>query len=206
MGRVCCCFNIRDHPEEHVSTGQNCFCPNCIIHTLLTKCTAIFNKGQSVAPPTATAQEADPLNSDAASNNTQPNNVVTSAPRTLHFDAAAAAGTATATAMRSGQKQDEQIREGENVQFDHMEHDSKGDKSTGLQCESTAHGSESPLMFSVEDEEDVCPTCLEEYITENPKIVLQCSHTYHLSCIYEWMERSEKCPICDKMMIFDEAT
>ncbi|KAK4758127.1 hypothetical protein SAY87_019428 [Trapa incisa] len=50
------------------------------------------------------------------------------------------------------------------------------------------------------DDEDVCPTCLEEYTSENPKITTRCSHHFHLSCIYEWMERSESCPICGKEM------
>ncbi|CAA7053617.1 unnamed protein product [Microthlaspi erraticum] len=54
----------------------------------------------------------------------------------------------------------------------------------------------------VEDEEDVCPTCFYEYIEDNPKIVLQCGHIFHLSCIYEWMERSEACPFCSKAMLF----
>ncbi|KAL3830600.1 hypothetical protein ACJIZ3_019402 [Penstemon smallii] len=58
--------------------------------------------------------------------------------------------------------------------------------------------------FVSPDEEDVCPTCLEEYTEENPKIITKCSHHYHLSCIYEWMERSANCPICGKLMLFDE--
>ncbi|XP_022735658.1 E3 ubiquitin-protein ligase At3g02290-like [Durio zibethinus] len=168
--------------------------------------TGIFSKEQSDAP-TSTAQVAAPLSSDVASNNIQSNHIVTSAPRILHFD--------IADATSSSQKQDGQIREQENGQVD-MEHDSN--KSTGLQFEGTSIA-QSQLKFSSEkseaevacacelsEDEDVCPICLEEYIPENPKIVLQCSHGYHLSCIYEWMERSESCPICDKMMIFDEAT
>lgn len=49
-----------------------------------------------------------------------------------------------------------------------------------------------------------CPTCLEEYDSENPKIVAACSHHFHLSCIYEWLERSKKCPICSRVLIFKE--
>ncbi|KAF0921736.1 hypothetical protein E2562_017006 [Oryza meyeriana var. granulata] len=54
------------------------------------------------------------------------------------------------------------------------------------------------------DFEDDCPICLEEYDYENPKITLQCNHNFHLSCIYEWMERSQACPICAKVMLFHE--
>jgi len=41
---------------------------------------------------------------------------------------------------------------------------------------------------------------LAEYTEENPKIVTKCYHHYHLGCIYEWMERSENCPVCGKVM------
>ncbi|THG19650.1 hypothetical protein TEA_024663 [Camellia sinensis var. sinensis] len=53
------------------------------------------------------------------------------------------------------------------------------------------------IQHSSEDE-DVCPTCLDEYTPENPKITAKCSHHFHLGCIYEWMERSDSCPICGK--------
>lgn len=57
---------------------------------------------------------------------------------------------------------------------------------------------------SVVEEEDVCPICLEEYDTENPSITTRCEHPFHLSCILEWMERSDACPICDKGMSIDK--
>ncbi|CAI0454463.1 unnamed protein product [Linum tenue] len=34
----------------------------------------------------------------------------------------------------------------------------------------------------------------------------KCSHHFHLGCIYEWMERSDSCPVCGKVMAFDETT
>ncbi|KAL4347485.1 hypothetical protein GQ457_17G022300 [Hibiscus cannabinus] len=58
-------------------------------------------------------------------------------------------------------------------------------------------------IVSTKEEEDCCPTCLEEYDAENPKIITKCEHHFHLACILEWMERSETCPVCDKEMIFD---
>ncbi|CAM0874517.1 unnamed protein product [Alopecurus aequalis] len=51
---------------------------------------------------------------------------------------------------------------------------------------------------------DDCPICLEEYNYENPKTELQCNHNFHLGCIYEWMERSQSCPLCAKVMLFNE--
>ncbi|KAF5449198.1 hypothetical protein F2P56_029670 [Juglans regia] len=55
------------------------------------------------------------------------------------------------------------------------------------------------------EDEDICPTCLDEYTPENPKITTRCSHHFHLGCIYEWMERSGSCPICGKEMEFCES-
>ncbi|XP_076956474.1 putative E3 ubiquitin-protein ligase RHB1A [Bidens hawaiensis] len=59
------------------------------------------------------------------------------------------------------------------------------------------------LDCSTTEEEDICPTCFEEYDSENPKIVTKCNHEFHLSCILEWMERSQTCPICNKEMHFE---
>ncbi|KAK4415919.1 putative E3 ubiquitin-protein ligase RHB1A [Sesamum alatum] len=60
-----------------------------------------------------------------------------------------------------------------------------------------------PPTISAADEEDACPTCLEEYDAENPKIMTKCNHHFHLSCILEWMERSDTCPICNQEMRYE---
>ncbi|KAH0984400.1 hypothetical protein GBA52_011577 [Prunus armeniaca] len=98
---------------------------------------------------------------------------------------------------------------------------STGEKWNGSACEDGVkeHRSKSSMKFSSakattvvgnfyisSEDEDVCPTCLEEYTPENPKIMTKCSHHFHLGCIYEWMERSESCPVCGKVMVFDETT
>ncbi|XP_027108388.2 probable E3 ubiquitin-protein ligase RHB1A isoform X2 [Coffea arabica] len=61
----------------------------------------------------------------------------------------------------------------------------------------------SPHLNSLtpDEEADVCPTCLEDYDAENPRIVTKCNHHFHLSCILEWMERSDTCPICDQIPV-----
>ncbi|KAL3818039.1 hypothetical protein ACJIZ3_003944 [Penstemon smallii] len=65
--------------------------------------------------------------------------------------------------------------------------------------------SSEPFIPPLQDEEDVCPTCLEDYDEENPKIITKCDHHFHLACIFEWMERSDTCPVCDQVMVFSPA-
>ncbi|MCO5554538.1 hypothetical protein L7F22_008068 [Adiantum nelumboides] len=59
-----------------------------------------------------------------------------------------------------------------------------------------------PSLMSFWDEEDICPTCLDGFDPENPKINTDCGHHFHLACILEWAERQETCPMCDKKMVF----
>ncbi|KAM3396763.1 E3 ubiquitin-protein ligase isoform X1 [Capsicum galapagoense] len=59
-----------------------------------------------------------------------------------------------------------------------------------------------PVVLPPQEE---CPICLEEYDAENPKMSTKCEHHFHLSCILEWMERSETCPVCDQETVFNPA-
>ncbi|GLJ42012.1 hypothetical protein SUGI_0869890 [Cryptomeria japonica] len=68
----------------------------------------------------------------------------------------------------------------------------------------TCQASKLSEMVILTDEEDTCPTCLEGYDKDNPRIITKCDHHFHLACILEWMERSDNCPICDQEMIFNE--
>ena len=43
------------------------------------------------------------------------------------------------------------------------------------------------------------PAC-DEMFAENPAITTQCNHQFHLACIYEWLERSQTCPVCDSLI------
>lgn len=49
-------------------------------------------------------------------------------------------------------------------------------------------------------EDDDCSICLEEYDSENPRIITKCKHHFHLSCILEWFERSNNCAVCGQLM------
>ena len=57
---------------------------------------------------------------------------------------------------------------------------------------------------SQQDLEEFCPTCLDPYTEENPKITTRCGHHFHLSCIFAWLERSNTCPVCSRPMTFEE--
>mmetsp|Transcript_18001 Transcript_18001/g.32051 ORF Transcript_18001/g.32051 Transcript_18001/m.32051 type:complete len:224 (-) Transcript_18001:366-1037(-) len=56
------------------------------------------------------------------------------------------------------------------------------------------------MMEESDRDADVCPTCLEGYDSDNPMIMTQCKHHFHLACIFEWLERSQLCPVCSTVM------
>ena len=41
-----------------------------------------------------------------------------------------------------------------------------------------------------------CSICLDEYQTDERIGVLSCGHSFHSSCIKEWLKRSKTCPLC----------
>ncbi|KAL7610570.1 probable E3 ubiquitin-protein ligase RHB1A isoform X1 [Lactuca sativa] len=87
---------------------------------------------------------------------------------------------------------------GENLAKETMESDCKDQIDIKLVATEEDDGEvkKSNAPFVAPEE---CPTCLEEYDEENPKIVTKCEHHFHLSCILEWMERSNTCPVCDQV-------
>ncbi|XP_020587867.1 E3 ubiquitin-protein ligase At3g02290-like [Phalaenopsis equestris] len=102
--------------------------------------------------------------------------------------------------VRSGSDSDVELGSGKKLENLNIEDESDREKDLSAKTYSTGY-----VQGSLEDE-DVCPICLDEYNPENPKIDTKCSHYYHLSCMYEWMERSDSCPICGKEMEFCEST
>ena len=44
---------------------------------------------------------------------------------------------------------------------------------------------------------DECHICLEKK-TKKDIIVLSCMHSFHASCLYDWFEKNDICPICMK--------
>lgn len=58
-----------------------------------------------------------------------------------------------------------------------------------LCCGAQPRYSHAPVLYC-------CPCANTEYTSSNPQIDTECGHSFHLSCIYEWMERSPLCPVC----------
>eukprot|EP00878_Enallax_costatus_P015792 GHUV01016549.1.p1 GENE.GHUV01016549.1~~GHUV01016549.1.p1 ORF type:complete len:109 (+),score=30.55 GHUV01016549.1:496-822(+) len=56
------------------------------------------------------------------------------------------------------------------------------------------------LLGADAEDEDFCPTCLEAYTDDNPKIFTRCGHAFHMQCIYAWLERKNTCPLCESPM------
>eukprot|EP00003_Mantamonas_plastica_P004983 TRINITY_DN13999_c0_g1_i1.p2 TRINITY_DN13999_c0_g1~~TRINITY_DN13999_c0_g1_i1.p2 ORF type:complete len:173 (+),score=58.43 TRINITY_DN13999_c0_g1_i1:538-1056(+) len=48
------------------------------------------------------------------------------------------------------------------------------------------------LSLPEDESEEMCIVCMEN----NPEVVLSCAHSYCKSCIDEWKERSNTCPMC----------
>ncbi|XP_010257945.1 PREDICTED: E3 ubiquitin-protein ligase At3g02290-like isoform X1 [Nelumbo nucifera] len=225
MGSVCCCLHVEDF-EEYVnpSVRRNCICLRCFVQNFFNVYTALFQRGEVHALPSS-IQGATSLTSSASLDNSLCD-MYRSPPRPLPYD----------SDPRCFRSQQDGLISRHEKGSSHLHEESeplRSDADTGLESPSIAdkgngstyekrskeYPSESsvknPLekltsgigyIYSSSEDDDVCPTCLEEYTSENPKIITHCSHHFHLGCIYEWMERSENCPVCGKVMEFDETT
>lgn len=57
---------------------------------------------------------------------------------------------------------------------------------------------------SLEDQvESSCTICLEEYKDKDNIGMLKCLHTYHVSCINDWLRMKNSCPICKSPALED---
>ncbi|KAJ8762377.1 hypothetical protein K2173_007535 [Erythroxylum novogranatense] len=46
------------------------------------------------------------------------------------------------------------------------------------------------------DQYDDCVICLEDFSGDQFLTKMPCSHVFHQSCIFDWLERSNACPLC----------
>ena len=43
---------------------------------------------------------------------------------------------------------------------------------------------------------ETCAICIENFISGEKIIGLECNHIFHSNCILEWFEKSKSCPTC----------
>ncbi|PIA45836.1 hypothetical protein AQUCO_01600222v1 [Aquilegia coerulea] len=229
MGAFCCCPCGEEYDEYSYPSSaiyRHCICLRYFLHQLLSGYSAMFHRleERSLASPnqgtpslTSTELGTTPDNSLYAS--------YFSAPRPAPYDVDQRLSRLQRDglvfrrekSMTNFQEESQPLRRsGSSSGIDPLaagkrwvgvgsEEECKtgSSESSGRIVSTKLHG----LAYGIPtpEDEDVCPTCLDEYTPENPKIITRCSHHFHLGCIYEWMERSETCPICGKEMEFCES-
>ncbi|XP_031394974.1 probable E3 ubiquitin-protein ligase RHB1A [Punica granatum] len=112
-------------------------------------------------------------------------------------DAAAKTGATEETA--AGEKTEDSSVKCDDLRLPDCKEQSDFDIENEKELESNPSKSLEPVIMSIEE----CPTCLEEYDLDNPKVLTKCEHHFHLACILEWLERSDTCPVCGQEMVFD---
>ncbi|KAK9153121.1 hypothetical protein Sjap_000601 [Stephania japonica] len=229
MGAFCCCpcsEEFEEYSHSNNSIYRHCICLRYFFHQLFSGFGATFQRldGRSVA---SSVHETDPLGSTEPGP-APPENSLTETHISVARPLAQGSDQRLTRLQRGGlvfrrDKSSSNFQESQPLRST----SSSGTESfpTGKkwsevdsdeECKSgRSEPAEKPLLTKLSygityilppsEDEDVCPTCLEEYTPENPKIITRCSHHFHLGCIYEWMERSETCPICGKEMEFCES-
>ncbi|KAG9439178.1 hypothetical protein H6P81_019343 [Aristolochia fimbriata] len=230
MGSVCCCLRIEDF-EDYVSPNgsvhRNCVCLRCFIRHFANVYSSIFRRGE-IHSISSSLPGATPVASQSIPSSPSDSSIADTfrpPPRPLPYDVDPRCSRLQREGLVSRREkasshcheESEPLRSSNASGLDILRSEGKwnmadyGGGSKICSESSTISPTAKVLigdvyMFTSSEDEDVCPTCLEEYTTENPKIVTQCAHHFHLGCIYEWMERSDSCPVCGKVMEFDETS
>lgn len=214
MGSICSCFCVEDNEGYRNPSGsvhRQCICFRFLAQQLMHMYTSIFQREDHSLPSTSLGSVA-PTSDDSFFNTFR------SSPRPLAYDDPRCSQLHVGSA--TGYDKPLNNFNEESVPLRTVKNDCRTE-STSIASKWSGYNNgisrkscpENPsieitggmtYIFPSSEEEDVCPTCLEEYTPENPRIILQCSHHFHLGCIYEWMERSELCPVCCKVMLFNE--
>ncbi|KAF8648642.1 hypothetical protein HU200_064688 [Digitaria exilis] len=228
MGGFCCCLSTEDfdeyvHPSNPIY--RQCISLRHFFHNVFGEYTATFQRLES--RPSNTSQGAAPLGSTNSSASINDNSLAETfhlVSRPLPYDTDPRYARVQREGLVSRREksinlaQEESVALRRNVSSSGIEHlaSQKKRSSTENEGDYKVHRSASTKSLSAKaysssyavdgsEDEDVCPTCLEEYTPDNPKIITKCCHHFHLGCIYEWMERSDTCPICGKEMEFCES-
>ncbi|XP_050223677.1 E3 ubiquitin-protein ligase At3g02290-like isoform X2 [Mercurialis annua] len=225
MGGLCCCPSSDEFQEYGYPTNSFCISLRLFFHHLLSGYGTMFHRLEG--RPTSPTQMGSSLTLTGVNTGLADgfvNDAHISLSRPVPYDAdqrftrLQRDGLVSRKSMTHFQEEAQSLRRsvsnlgtessgfGKNQNEVDSEDDSKpsrSDFSEKILATKTTYGLS--YLHSSSEYEDVCPTCLDEYTPENPKITTRCSHHFHLGCIYEWLERSENCPICGKEMEFCES-
>ncbi|KAF3431619.1 hypothetical protein FNV43_RR26350 [Rhamnella rubrinervis] len=204
MGNLCCCLNVYE-PQGSTDGSANA----CFLRKLYNHFAAIFRQRQAqiASSDQGTATAGAPTNE--ALETRQSNNRSSSASdEHLPCNTAYSQQASLITRQRQAADNSNKLKQlgGADSNMDQLV--PQGRRSNGCHSDSSMDKRNNAFLQSFDslETEDVCPTCLEEYTPENPKITTECCHGYHLSCIYEWLERKNTCPCCSRVMKFAEQT
>ncbi|XP_072958074.1 E3 ubiquitin-protein ligase At3g02290-like [Typha angustifolia] len=206
MGSLLCCLRGDDLEDHHGC----CFHVRWVSRPIVDAYLLLFQRGNNRIAPSS-QQETDSLASGSLIEDNSTMDTFRCPPRPLPFDDPRFShghhhcDDIPRPDKSSPHFQAVSVLRNKNDAFIEPTGMTKKSNGSSLKHESVVEGSRESDTSSSE-EEDACPICLEEYLPENPRIILQCNHHFHLGCIYEWMERSEACPICGKVMLFNEET
>ncbi|KAJ6815426.1 E3 ubiquitin-protein ligase-like [Iris pallida] len=224
MGSICSCFcmeGLGEFMHSDASIYRHCVCLRCLAQRFIHMYTALIQQGEVRAialsvQGTASSESSTPRADNFISDTYR------SPPRPLPFDdprcsrpqrdglifrrdKSSSHFHEEAESLRSTNDTSKESTSEDKLYGSNYEGGSKLFCSMSMSKNSSKEGTISiPYTCTSSEDEDVCPTCLEDYTPENPKIVMKCSHHFHLGCIYEWKERSDFCPVCGKVMMFDE--
>ncbi|KAH6802165.1 hypothetical protein C2S51_033611 [Perilla frutescens var. frutescens] len=194
MGGFCSCFHVPDEQQD-ADTSDTCFCPPCLIQNFKNKHLNQYLQSRHRNEITSPNQQQE--------SHSNPGLVLNNAA------AAAGSGAHDGASFRQHSGEPELVEQSEDVGANTKSRHGLRILVSPNKEQIVSKSSAVVLSFqhtfpSSVDREEECPTCLEEYTHENPKIIAKCGHHYHLSCIYEWMERNSNCPVCGKVMRFNE--
>lgn len=213
MNSICCC-QCGDEFEEFPTNTiyRHCLCLRFFFHQLFSGYGALFQRIEGL-PVSSPIQGSCSSSGVGFALPTSLNDENQSATRPLDYDSehrfTRGLVSRREKSMSHFQEDSQALRRSMSMEFlDFAKRRSGIDSTEDSKCgqpESLEKSLSVVKGLLYEHSEDVCPTCLEEYTLENPKIVTQCAHHFHLGCIYEWMERSDTCPMCGKVMEFCES-
>ncbi|GMN57560.1 hypothetical protein TIFTF001_026674 [Ficus carica] len=185
MGAVCCCLSVEDF-EDYVnpnsSVYRNCICLSCFLQNFINVYTSLFRRGEVHSLPSSIQGAASMTSSSSLDNSLA--DMYRSPPRPLPYDADPRYYRLQRDGLVSrrekgtshSHEESEPLRSDTDADSESL---STADKWNESVCEdgSKEYRSKSSLKLSVtktttgvsnvytsSEDEDVCPTCLEEYL------------------------------------------